>query len=161
MRQNYLSNLKRNAFPKIGNMKMAKIMPVHIQSILTDMYEKGRAQSTIKYAFACINSVMSYAYRMKVIDEDPCDRCEIPKVKAKQEDLHYFTPEQAATFLHILGQTYEIIHHGHTRKLKRTNKTYYVPDYVEERQIGLQFQVYFYLAIYGAFRRGELLALTW
>ena len=159
--EDYLYVLKKRVVPHIGNMYLSKIKRIHIQSIIDGMIEKGYAPKTIKWTFTCINSVIKYAYRMEIIEKNPCDRIALPRIKQVRE-IKYFTLDQAKTFLKALEGTYPIKMKAHTRTLKSTGQTYRVPEYTENRdRISTQFQVYFYLALYGGFRRGEMVALTW
>lgn len=159
--EDYLYVLDKRVVPHIGNMYLSKIKRIHIQSIIDGMVERGSAPKTVKWTFTCINSVIKYAYRMEIIEKNPCDRISLPRIKQVTE-IQYFTLDQAKTFLRALEGTYPIRMKAHTRTLKATGQTYSVPEYTETRvRISTQIQVYFNLAVYGGFRRGELIALTW
>lgn len=160
VQEDYKATLKHRAEPAIGNMKIAKIRPSHIQSIITTMVNEGLSPKTVRHTFVAINSVMKYAYKMEVIETNPCDRCELPKMDT-DTSLHYFTLEQAKTFLAALDREYTTTHRGHTRTLAKTGEQYTVPEYTETHTVPLQLKAFFTLAVYGGFRRGELLALTW
>ena len=156
----YMKIIKARAYPAFGSMKISKIMPLHVQTMINEMEKEGLAPATIHRDIVAINSVFRFAYRMKIIQENPCDRCELPKHKADTA-LHYFTKEQAMTFLNkALTMEYKDTYKGHTRT-DDTGKQYEVKSYTEVHRIPLQFRVLYTLAIYGGFRRGELGALTW
>ena len=162
VQEDYDSILKNRVFPYIGNLKIAKIRPSNIQAIITKMSSKY-AVKTIKYTYTVINSVMSYAYNMEVIGENPCSRCKLPKQSEEidGDKLHFFDLDQAKTFLNALSREYKSTYKSHERTLKKTGEAYTVPEYEETRTIPLQFQAYFQIAIYGGFRRGEMIAITW
>ena len=153
--------IKRYAYPAFGTLKISKITTLHIQDMISDMKKRGLSAGTIKRAIAAINSVFRYAYRLRIINENPCtrDRIDLPKAKADGE-LHYFTPDQARRFLRFLSVPYEKKISGHTR-IDDTGKPYAVSNYIEMITVPFQHQVFFTLAIYGGFRRGELGAITW
>ena len=67
--------------------------------MITRMIRRGYAPKTVKRYVSVLNSVMRYAFRMYVIKENPIDRCELPK-EHYDTDLHYWTPDQAKTFLY-------------------------------------------------------------
>lgn len=157
---NYLRHLRIHVLPYIGHMKINKIKALHIQRILNDMTMKGLAPKTVKYTFTSVNSVFTFAYKKDFIDQNPCARCDVPQTKRDQK-LHYFTVEQAKRFLEAMKREYPVIHKAHKRTLTQTGEEYVVPDYVQKQTISTQFQAFFYLAIYGGFRRGELCALRW
>lgn len=161
IQEEYADHLRLKASPVIGHMKLAKIKPLHIQSIVTDLQKRGYAPKTIKYTYTAINSVLKYAYRMEVIATNPCDRVELPTMKNVSE-MQFFTEDQAQRFLSFLySGEYTKHYKEHTRTRKATGKTFVVKGYDEIRKIPLQHQVFFTLSIYGGFRRGELIALTW
>ena len=160
IREGYLDILTKKVIPELGYMKMSDIRSAHINAIYTKMKKAGRATATIKRTHCIINSVFKYAYRMEVIKDNPCDRIMLPKTKQSNE-LHYFTLEQSKCFLGALTKTYKHKYKGSVRTLSKTGEKYIVKDYEAGHTIPLQYQSYFTLAIYGGFRRGELIALTW
>lgn len=153
--EGYLDILKNRVHPYIGELKIAKINALHIQNIYNKMKAQGRAPKTIKRTHTAINSVFRYAYRMGIIQENPCNRIELPKNKADTE-LHYFTLEQAKRFLRVLEEGIVVHHDEIIRKNGRR-----IPAYDSRMDISLQYQVYFTIAIYSGARRGEMIGLTW
>ena len=158
--EQYQTTLNNRVIPSLGHLKISKITPLRCQSLVKSWINDGLAPKTVRRDFSVMNSVFKFAYRMNIIQENPCDRCELPKIK-RNNDLRYFTLDQAKRFLAAFDMTYTTTHKAHKRVLKETGETYYVPEYIETHTIPTQFKAYFYLAIYGGFRRGELLALTW
>ena len=155
VQESYIEILDYRILPSIGHLKIAKITPLHIQKIYNVMEQEGKAPTTIKRANAVLNSVMKYAYRMEIIHENPCDRIRLPKCKA-DTDLHYFTLDQAGRFLDSLSVEYTIDHPEVIRSNGRR-----IPAYTETVRTPYQYVPFFYLAIYGGFRRSEIIALTW
>ncbi|MBR1709977.1 MAG: tyrosine-type recombinase/integrase [Clostridia bacterium] len=157
VQESYVDILERRIFPHIGNLKIAKITSLHIQKIYNTMEAEGKAPTTIKRTNAVLRSVMKYACRVRIIHENPCgtDWIRLPKIKA-DTDLHYFTLDQANRFLNSLSEEYTIEHPEVIRKNGRK-----IPAYTETITTPFQYVPFFYLAIYGGFRRGEILALTW
>lgn len=92
---------------------------------------------------------------MGIIHENPCNRIRLPKNKA-DTDLHYFTLNQAERFLNSLSEEFTIEHPEVVRKNGRK-----IPAYTETVTTPFQYVPFFQLAIYGGFRRSEILALTW
>lgn len=142
--ESYEDLLKRRALPVLGFLPMGSIRPTHIQSIITGMKKEGKAPKTIKRTLTAINSVMRYAYDMEVIEDNPVNRVRVPK-NGIQEGLHYFTAEQTQVFFEILEKACE------------PHSDY--PNLVHGAPF--QWRVYYNLAIMGAFRRGELIAIRW
>lgn len=157
VQESYIDILERSIFPHIGHLKIAKITSLHIQKIYNDMKQEGKAPTTIKRTNAVLRSVMKFACRARIIHENPCgsDWIKLPKIKA-DTDLHYFTLDQANRFLNSLSEEYTIEHPEVIRKNGRK-----IPAYTETVTTPFQYVPFFYLAIYGGFRRGEIIALTW
>lgn len=160
IREDYLGILQKRVIPDMGYMKISDIRTAHINAIYAKMVKEGKASTTIKRTHCIINSVFKYAYRMEIIKDNPCDRIMLPKTKQNNE-LHYFTLEQSKRFLGALTKAYRLKYKGSVRTLSQTGESYTVKDYEAKHTIPLQYQSYFTLAIYGGFRRGELIALTW
>ena len=162
IREKYLSTLNNKISGYIGRLPIAKIKAKHIQPIYNDMEELGRTASTIHTTHIIVNSVFKYAYRMEIIENNPCDRCFVPKVEQKHyQDIHFFTVDQAKIFLDAISMEFDSDRSGSRKTIKGAQ--YDCSGYsqhIKPRQPKL-WRAYFYLAIYGGFRRGELIALNW
>ena len=162
IREQYNRILKNKVSGYIGNLPISKIKAKHIQPIYNDMEEMGRTSNTIHTSHVVINSVFKYAFRMEIIESNPCDRCFIPKVEKKTyQDIHYFTVDQAKTFLNTIGKEFESDRSGSRKTIK--GKQYNSKGYsltIKPSQ-PIMWKAYFYLAVYGGFRRGELVGLDW
>ena len=164
VRENYMDILRLHFLPVIGHMKITAVRATHIDGIIQTAKDAGKAPSTIRDRFTVINSVFKYAYKKKYINENPCQRCdERPQVKMKTgKDLRYFDEDQARRFLRdALTMEYDIKFGKRGRKSKKTGEEYEVKEYTVKRAIPLQWRLFFTMAIYGSFRRGEMVALTW
>lgn len=164
VRENYMEILRNHVLPAIGHLKITTIKATHIDAIIQAAKDAGKAPATIRDRFTVINSVFKYAYKKQYIKENPCQRCdERPTVTMRTgKDLRFFNQDQARKFLRdALTMEYELKYGQRGRKAKTTGKTYSVKEYTVKRKVPLQWRVYFTMAIYGMFRRGEMCALTW
>ena len=93
--------------------------------------ERSLTPKTIKNYVSFISSVFDYAVKIKAIKENPCKNAVIPKIPQKEHKM--FTLEQAKTFLDIL----------------------------EQPETPVKYRAFFQLALFGGFRRGEILGLEW
>lgn len=160
VQESYWSLITMWAFPVIGKKKLSKITAFDIQDIVKNMEAVNRSPASIRRVIAATNSVIKYAYRMNVVQENVVDRVELPKMK-KSTDLHYFTLEQSKAFLAALEKEYPFEYASCVHSYDQDGSARYRESYTAYHTIPLQYQSYFYLAIYGGFRRGELVALTW
>ena len=164
VRESYERIVKQILIPKIGTLKLSAVRPSHIDMILNERKNDGKKAATVRKDFTPINSIFKYAVKKQFIRENPCDRRdELPTVKAKKgNDIMFFTEDQATRFLNdALTMPYIYTCKAHKRTNKATGETYEVPEYSETHPLPLQWQIYFMMSIYGTFRRGELIAMTW
>lgn len=161
--EDYYDKIKRYAYPAFKTKKIASVTTSDIDAIIAAMKKRGLAASTIKRNLVPVSSVFSYAKKKKIIAENPFADADMPKIKASQDQedaIHFFTVEQAKSFLDYLSQPYTSTVKGHTRT-DDTGLQYSVADYTETRYTQYQFRVFFDLAIRCGFRRGELIGLQW
>lgn len=156
--EQYKSYIDRRILPAIGKKELSKVTPIDCQDIINSMVQEGKKASTIRRYVTALNSVMSYAFKMDLVRENPVLRCELPK-QEKNTDIHYFNETQARYFLSELEYDFPKVYKAHDCETK--GGAYHVAEYVERHPIPTQFKVYFNLAIFGGFRRGELIALNW
>lgn len=150
--------LQLYVYPEIGTMRLADVTPLHIQAIVDKIHEKGLSGSAMKNAVAAASSIFSCALKKHMLNDNPCDRRRIdyPESAESDEKLRFFTAEQVQRFLDALGKPLVIDHPETVRKNGRI-----IPAWTETREINPQWQVFFYLAVFGGFRRGELVSLKW
>jgi integrase len=165
----YQQYLDQKILPALGHLKLSKIQPMHLQSfynnlleggIRKDGKEGGYSSSTIKKCHAILSSILTVAVHWQVTESNPCERVSPPKSKNIEDDIKYFTLEQAEAFLNAIEMEFSTTYKAHNR-IDDTGKQYYVEAYTEARGLPTQLKIFFYLALFGGLRRGELIALTW
>ena len=136
--------LKKHITPELGHLKLAKIQPLHINKLCNKLLTErkdgkpgGYSTATVKRVHDLISGILSTAVHWNILLENPCSRVQAPKQTKECNDIHYFTVEQTEAFLGALRHDYDA---GH---------------------IKMQHVVYFQMAFFAGFRRGELIALTW
>ena len=141
----------------IGHLKMTEISPLHIQRFFDSLSVKGYirngvkkdySQGTLRRIYNILSSSLTQAVYWQIIYDNPCRRVKAPKVERVKDENEYFTLEEAKRFLDFLDEPYKTPHGA--------NSTFY-----DNKVIPLQFKTIFYLAVFGGFRRGEMLALKW
>ena len=141
--------------PKLGHLKLSDIRPKHINGIFKEMHENGFASGggtgkVKKYKsydrhYAVIRGLLNKAVKWNYITDNPALRIELPAIELTEDDIdlenpfanfeeeQVFTVEQAKSFFRFM----------------------------EEQNIPLQLQAFFYISLFAGTRRGETLALTW
>lgn len=160
VKEEYKERIEGRVLKELGHMKMSKIKATHVDNIIHRMTDEGKSPATVRQYFIAINSVFKYAFKKEIIRENPCLRCDDLPTSEADTDLHYFTLEQAKRFLGALDQEFPFVVKARKRK-DSSGEEYTVKSYTTTRKISPMWKAYFYLAIYGGFRRGELIALNW
>jgi len=131
--------LKRRVFRELGHIRIDKITSRNIQKFISDMssgerhdkYKYGKLSAkTIRNHVALISGIFEHAIKMQVVSVNPCKAVTLPKDNKLEKEI--YTLEEAQKILALLFQ---------------------------EDEKNLHFVVYFTLAIFTGFRRGELLGL--
>ena len=132
-----LEHVIRRINEEIGHMRLDKITPRDIQTVIRGMLNGNAAKGhkpmspkTVKNHISYISSIFEYAIRLEMMSRNPCKRASIPSVKTPERDI--YTVEEAQLFIDTLTKKAPMV-----------------------------YQCYFILAIYSGFRRGELSGLTW
>ncbi|WP_066714965.1 tyrosine-type recombinase/integrase [Clostridium sp. Marseille-P299] len=167
--KSYSDNLKLRIIPALGHIKLSNLNPMHLQSYYNNLLEDGirldgkpggYSAATIKKDHVILSSILHTAVQWQLIENNPCDRVSPPKVTRTAENIKFFTLEQTQLFLNALDMNYSFTYQEHDR-IDDTGKKYHVSSYEETKRIPKQFKVFFYIAIFGGLRRGEIVALTW
>ena len=78
------------------------------------------------------------------------------------KEIKFFNKDQSRRFFRdALTMEYDIAYGQRKRKNMNTGKVYSVKEYTVKRSVPLQWRIYFMMAVWGTFRRGEMCALTW
>lgn len=146
--------------PALGHYKLTDLKPLHIQKFYDGLLtgeinlpkvKKAYNPSSIRRIHNVISSSLTMAVQWQLVEDNPCRRVKPPKVK-RNSDIKHFTLEEAKTFLQYITEPYTAPHGG---------RGDYGKVACDIRTEPLQLIALFNLALYGGFRRGELLALTW
>ncbi len=155
------SYLRLHILPAIGHIRLSELQPLHITKLYNKMAETGYMRngkhmeyspSTIKRVHQIINSSLNTAVQWQLLESNPCERTRPPK-SAKVKKDNYFTLEQTKAFFAQLDEPYCVPHGG---RLPKDGARHY-----DTKKIELKYKVLLYVAVFGGFRRGELVSLTW
>ena len=133
--------LTQRVYAELGHLPLNKITSRQIQKFISDMtngerndkYKKGALKAkTIRNHVAFISGIFEHAIKMGVVSVNPCRAVTLPKVDTMEKEI--YSLEEAQKILQLLFQ---------------------------EESKNLHYILYFALAVYSGFRRGELLALEY
>lgn len=157
--ESYEEILKRYFLSSIGNKPLSKINTYQLQNIELEL-EKELMPQTVKKYFTCISSLMKDARRLKIIKENPVRDVILPMIQRDNNKIQFLDIPQAKAFLKALDSDI-VIHQDAQTIIKKNGMKYQLPKHDEIIKISKQFKALFYLAIYGGFRKGEMIALKW
>lgn len=134
--------LTGRVYKAVGHLRLDKITRRHIQLFINNLEEDGINQVTkqklssksVRDYLSFVSSVFNYAIELDLIHENPCRHVKVSADKAATKsspDEKCYSLEEAQRFLELLE------HEAPLRK------------------------AFFMAAIYGGFRKGELLGLEW
>lgn len=134
-----MRQLTHRIYPAIGHLRIDKISPRQLQGFVNSLAKEGAnektgkplAPKTIRHNLSFISDVFSYAVKMDMLSDNPCRRVTIPKGEAKEKDI--YTIDEIAHIFELL----------------------------DGDDVPIKFRVFFKLAVYSGYRRGELLGLEW
>lgn len=156
--------LNKLILPELGHLKVSKIQPLHLQQFYDKLIKNGYTirgirreykSNTIKRIHQIISSSLNTAVRWQIIDSNPCSRISPPKLENTVRKIKCFSLEEAQIFLDQLDKDYTVRRGGRTKAGSVDEKHYII------HKVPLQMKVFFNLALFGGFRLGELVALTW
>lgn len=165
----YVQDLTLRILPAIGHLKLSSIKPMHLLSFYNNLTEDGvrldgkkggYGTSTIRKCHAVISTILSTAVQWQLIESNPCDRVSPPKSKELKDNVKCFTLEESERFLKAIEMEYTFTYQSHDR-IDDTGIQYHVNEYQESKKFPTQLKIFFYMALFGGLRRGELIALTW
>ncbi len=83
--------------PRLGRLKLARLTPLQIQSLYSDLLESGLAPATVERIHAVLHKSLEDAVRLDVLPRNVCDRVRVPRKRSPAKRV--FTGEQARIFL--------------------------------------------------------------
>ncbi len=133
-----MKQLTYRVYPAIEHLRLDKIKGRHIQQFINELMNsksertgKPLARKTVVHHLSFISDVFNYAVKMDMIFDNPCRKVTVPKLEVKEKEIY----------------TIEEITH--------------IFELLDGDDVPLKFRVFFKLAVYSGYRRGELLGLEW
>ncbi len=95
--ENYEALLKSHIRGKIGTKRLSDLQAYEIQKLYKEMNDAGYSSRTVRHAHTVLSSALKQAVKWRLLFQNPCDLCELPKMEKKE--MMYFTREETAKFL--------------------------------------------------------------
>ncbi len=134
--------LRDRIYPAIGHMQIDKITRRDIRNLVNELVTTKKAKDstkvlsrkTVKHYLNFMSNVFSYAIDCEFISINPCENIKIPRTEEnKPKDREYYTMAELCDLYGLM----------------------------EEKNAPLKYKVFFNIAFFSGFRRGEILGLEW
>jgi integrase len=132
-------NYSKRVYKAIGHLRMDRVTARELQRLVTEMsegeradkYKKGKLSAkTVRSHIAWISTIYQHAIKQGLVSNNPCRSVTLPKIEEQEQEI--YSIEETQRIINLIHQ---------------------------EEEKHFDFKVYFTLAIFTGFRRGELLGL--
>jgi integrase len=95
--RDYRTLLARYVRPRLGQVKLSRLKPLDLQSLLLSLTNRGLSARTVRYTHAVLRSALDQARRWKLLVENPA--ADMPLPRADKREFRVLTPEEAQRFI--------------------------------------------------------------
>ena len=83
----YEKILEKHIYPKLGKIKLSELQPIHLQKYVDEKTEELTPQ-TVKIHLNILSVALTYAYKLKMINDKLTDRVMIPKSEKFKNEVY-------------------------------------------------------------------------
>jgi integrase len=87
----------------LGAKRLSDIQAYEVQKLYNDLSKKGLSSRTVRYAHVVFSSAIKQAIKWKMLIQNPCDLCELPRLE--KTEMKYLSPEETGKFLDVAKGT--------------------------------------------------------
>lgn len=104
----YKDQLARYVRPVLGGLKLAKLTPLAIQSVYSDMLQKGLSARTVRLTHTIFSNSLKQAVKWRILPFNPADAVDLPKYV--RPEMIALSQLEAARFLEaVQGDPHELL----------------------------------------------------
>src|SRR5436190_9891991 len=81
----------------LGTKKLSQLQGYQIQEFYNDLQREGFSTRTVRYCHSILSSALKQAVRWKMLFQNPCDDCDLPKMV--KTEMKCYTPIEVRKFL--------------------------------------------------------------
>lgn len=119
--QSYRYLVETHIVPRIGEVPLQKLTPLHVQGLINAMQQDNLSARTTSYARAVLRRALGMALRWGLVGRNVALNVEGPKKESRE--MSVWTPEQAAHFLDVVrtesAQYYPLFYLAITTGMRR------------------------------------------
>jgi integrase len=95
--KSYGQQVRRYLKPSLGQMKLRKLNPMHVQGLYREMQDRGLSARTVQYAHAVLHRALEQATRWGMVGRNVAKDVDSPQVK--REEMRPLNRDQTRTLL--------------------------------------------------------------
>lgn len=81
----------------LGTMRLSQLQGYQIQKFYNDLQREGLSARTVRYSHSVLSSALKQAVKWKMIFQNPCDECDLPKMQ--NAEMKCYSPVEVRKFL--------------------------------------------------------------
>ena len=93
----YSALMRRYIFPTLGARKLAKLSPVDIQKVYSEMLGRGLSARVVRYTHTVFSNALKQAVKWRMASQNPAQFVDLPKQERKE--MQALSAEEAVRFL--------------------------------------------------------------
>ncbi len=87
----------------LGSKRLCDIQAYEVQKLYNDLSNRGLSSRTVRYAHVVFSSAMKQAIKWKMLMQNPCELCELPRLE--KTEIKHLSTEETAKFLKVAKET--------------------------------------------------------
>ena len=95
--QSYEMLVDKHVVPALGNIRLSKLTPAHLQGFYRSKLDAGLSPRTVQYLHVVLHRALKQALRWALVTRNVAEAVDPPRVPKKE--IRPLSPEQARTFL--------------------------------------------------------------
>jgi integrase len=93
----YKAILENYVKSKLGAKRLSDIQAYEVQKLYNDLKKQGLSSRTVRYTHVVFSSAMKQAIKWKMIMQNPCELCELPRLE--KNEMKHLSQEETSKFL--------------------------------------------------------------
>ena len=95
--EGYESIVRVRVAPRIGKKQLAKLTPLDLQALYTELADAGLSARSIGHTHRVLHRALGQAVKWNILARNPCDGTTVPR--PQRAEMKVLTPEQVRAFL--------------------------------------------------------------
>ena len=103
-REGYESLLRKHVLPRLGNRSLARIAPIDVRALISELIDAGLSPSRVRQARHVLGMIMAAAVEDRAIASSPVTGVKVPR--EQRREMQILTAEQVTMLADAVGDRY-------------------------------------------------------